>query len=62
MLDLPPELARFADYLDTRPAHIQIIFRYCIYLMMVEDGKLKLVETTSEESWTECVWLISVLR
>jgi hypothetical protein len=54
MTSLPPELQQLAVHLDALPAHTQRIFQYCLCLMMVEAGKMKLVETTPGESGAVC--------
>lgn len=47
---MPPELAQFAAFLDAQPSHIQGIFQYCLCLLMVEAGKMRLVEIVPGEA------------
>ena len=47
MSDLPPELEGFASLLDAQPQPVREIFQYCLCLMMVEAGKMRLVDTIS---------------
>lgn len=56
MNNLPPELAQFAAFLDAQPAQVQIIFQYCLCLMMVEAGRMRLVKTLPGESGGVCVF------
>lgn len=45
MADLPSELNGFASFLDAQPTHVREVFQYCLCLMMIEAGKIRLVET-----------------
>ena len=45
MTDLPPELEGFASLLDAQPQPVREIFQYCLCLMMIEAGKMRLVGT-----------------
>jgi len=45
MSNLPPELQKFAAILDAQPGLIQAAFQYALCLLMVESGKMRLVET-----------------
>ena len=56
MTDLPPELKEFAAFLDAQPAGVQPIFRYCLSLMMVEAGKMKLVRTAPGDEGAVCTF------
>lgn len=56
MPNLPPELQQFAALLDAQPAPVQVIFRYCLCLLMVETGKARLVETIPSESGPVCTF------
>lgn len=56
MNDLPPEITQLATFLDAQPVHIQSIFQYCLCLMMVEAGKVRLVETVPGESGAICTF------
>ena len=42
--DSPPELAAFASVLDAQPGRVRDAFNYCMCLLMVEAGKMRLVE------------------
>ena len=44
MTTLPPELAAFSYLLDAQPAPVRDAFHYCLCLLMVEAGKMRLVE------------------
>jgi hypothetical protein len=45
MDELPPPLAGFAILLDAQPEPVRNTFAYCLCLMIVEVGKMRLVET-----------------
>ena len=45
MSDLPPELQRLAAFLDAQPGPVQVAFQYTMALLMVEAGKMRLVQT-----------------
>jgi hypothetical protein len=49
MTQLPPELDAFASILDAQPAPVREAFQYCLCLLMVEAGKMRLVEKRSSE-------------
>ena len=42
MADLPPELEGFNSLLDAQPQPVREIFQYCLCLMMVESGNVKI--------------------
>ena len=42
---LPPELQALAQPMDEQPEDVQELFRYALTMLMVEDGKAKIVET-----------------
>jgi hypothetical protein len=50
MTTLPPELAAFSYLLDTQPAPVRDAFHYCLCLLMVEAGKMRLVEKVPGEN------------
>jgi hypothetical protein len=56
MNNLPPELQQFAVILDAQPGPVQVAFQYAICLLMVEAGKMRLVETIPGESGPYCVF------
>ena len=56
MTDLPPELEGFAFLLDAQPLPVREIFHYCLCLMMVETGKMRLVETVPGETSPICIF------
>lgn len=56
MTNLPPELQQFAAFLDALPQPVQAAFQYCLCLLMVEAGKMRLVETLPSESGSICVF------
>ena len=53
---LPPEYEALYSYLETQPAVVRDIFLYCLCVMMVEAGKMKLVETVPGDEGTICVF------
>jgi hypothetical protein len=44
MPTLPPELAAFSYLIDAQPAPVRDAFHYCLCLLMVEAGVMRLVE------------------
>ena len=56
MAHLPPELAHLAAFLDAQPGPVQVAFQYCLCLIMVEAGKMELIETIPGESGTLCTF------
>ncbi len=56
MTELPPELAGFAVLLDAQPQPVREIFQYCLCLLMVEAGKMRLVDTVPGEMSPICVF------
>lgn len=56
MNNLPPELQQFAAILDAQPGPVQAAFQYCLCLLMVEAGKMRLVETVPGESGATCIF------
>lgn len=50
MNDLPPELQQFAAILDAQSGSVQSAFQYAMCLLMVEAGKMRLVETIPGEN------------
>jgi hypothetical protein len=56
MTELPPELVGFATFLDAQQQSVREIFQYCLCLMMVETGKMRLVETVPGETAAICVF------
>lgn len=54
--ELPPELQGFASFLDAQSRPIRDAFAYCLCLMMVEIGKLRLVDTLPGETSPICVF------
>jgi hypothetical protein len=55
MTTLPPELAAFSYLLDAQPAPVRDAFHYCLCLLMVEAGKMRLVEKVPGEHGRVCV-------
>ena len=49
MPTLPHELAAFPYLLDAQPAPVRDAFHYCLCLLMVEAGKMRLVEKVPGE-------------
>lgn len=58
--ELPPELQSFASFLDAQSGPVRDDFAYCLCLMMVEAGKMRLLETLPGESSSICVFESSV--
>ena len=56
MTTLPPELAAFSYLLDAQPAPMRDAFHYCLCVLMVEAGKMHLVEKVPGELGTVCVF------
>jgi hypothetical protein len=52
----PPDLTAFASLLDAQPAPVRDAFNHCLCLLMVEAGKMRLVETQPGESGEVCVF------
>ena len=50
MPTLPPELAAFSYLLDAQPAPMRDAFHYCLCLLMVEAGVMRLVEKVPGEN------------
>jgi hypothetical protein len=58
--ELPPELQGFASFLDAQSGPVRDAFAYCLCLMMVEVGKMRLIDTLPGESSPICVFETSV--
>ena len=56
MTSLTPELAAFSYLLDAQPAPVRDAFHYCLCLLMVEAGKMRLVEKVPGENGEICVF------
>ena len=56
MTTLPPELAAFSYLLDAQPAPVRDAFHYCLCLLMVEAGKMRLVEKVPGQNGEICVF------
>ena len=56
MTDLPPDLEGFASFLDAQPTPVREAFQYCLSLIMVEAGKMQLVETLPGETTSIAVF------
>lgn len=55
-MNFPPELAVFAALLDAQPRPVQSVFQYAMCLLMVESGKMRLIETIPGENGATCVF------
>jgi hypothetical protein len=53
---LPPELQAFANLLDALPLATRTAFHYCLCLMMVEAGKMRLVQTMPGDDSPVCLF------
>jgi hypothetical protein len=56
MTTLPPELAAFSYLLDAQPAPVRVAFHYCLCLLMVEAGRMRLVDKIPGEGGVVCVF------
>jgi len=56
MADLPPALEGFASLLAAQPQPVREIFQYCLCLMMVESGKMRLAYTVPGDSSSICIF------
>jgi hypothetical protein len=56
MPTLPPELTAFSYLLDTQPAPVRDAFHYCLCVLMVEAGKMRLVEKVPGEDGEICLF------
>jgi hypothetical protein len=56
MIDLPPELEGLASLLGAQPQPVREAFEYCLCLMMVEAGKMRLVDTIPGEVSPICIF------
>lgn len=54
--DLPPELEALDTLLTSQPQAVRDAFHYCLCLMMVEAGKLRLVQTVASDTGTLCLF------
>jgi hypothetical protein len=53
---LPPELDAFSYLLDAQPAPVHDAFHYCLCLVLVEAGRMHLVEKVPGERGVVCVF------
>lgn len=56
MTNIPPELSAFAALLDAQPGPVQVVFQYCLAMIMVEGGKAQLVQTEPGEAGAICTF------
>lgn len=56
LTELPPEIQGFASFLDAQSSPVRGAFAYCLCLMMVETGKMRLVDTLPGETSPICVF------
>ncbi len=56
MNSLPSEFSHFAALLDALPQPDRELFHYCLCLLMVEGGKMTLIETIPGDSAPLCVF------
>lgn len=57
MTQLPSDLACFAGFLDAQPLSVREAFQYCLCLMMVEAGKMQLVNTVPTDTSPLCIFV-----
>ena len=60
MENLPPELQMFGAYIDAQPQPVREAFQYCLCLMMVESGGMKLVRTLPSDEGELCYFETSI--
>jgi hypothetical protein len=51
---LPAELQMFGDFIDAQPPPVQEAFQYCLCLMMVETGGMRLLNTINGDEKVLC--------
>jgi hypothetical protein len=56
MSALPPELAAFSYLVDAQPAPVRDAFHYSLCVLMVEAGKMRLVEKVPGEHGEICAF------
>ena len=56
MIDLPPDLKGYTSFLDAQPGPVRESFQHYLCLMMVEVGKMRLVETLPGETTSIAVF------
>ena len=56
MTEFPSELQKFTTFLDEQPAPLQTAFQYCLCSVLVETGKMQLVETLFDSGATICTF------
>ena len=56
MTRIPPELEGYEEFLNGQPEDAQSTFHYSLCLMMVEEGKMALVDRQSGEDGVICVF------
>jgi hypothetical protein len=56
MTNMPPELEQFTALLDAQPGPVQVVFQYCLAMVMVEGGKARLVKTEPGEAGALCTF------
>ena len=54
MNELPPDLQMFGAYLDAQPQPVREAFQYCLCLIMLETGGMKLVKTIPGDDGMLC--------
>ena len=54
MEEFPAELQMFGDFIDSQPPPVREAFQYCLCLMMVETGGMKLVKTIPGDEKVLC--------
>jgi hypothetical protein len=54
--DLPPELEALDTLLASQPQAVRNAFHYCLCLMMVETGKMRLVQTVASDTGSLCLF------
>lgn len=56
MAELPAELRKYAAFLDAQTELVRETFQYCLCLILVETGKMQLVETVPDNSGIICTF------
>ena len=54
--NLPPELEALDALLTSQPHAVHDAFHYCLCLMMVETGKMQLVQTVTGDTGSFCLF------
>jgi hypothetical protein len=56
MIHIPPELERYTEFLISQPTDVQNTFYYSLCIMMVNQGRMDLVDKQASEEGDICVF------